>query len=248
MGLGGLGDRYPHQLSGGQQQRVALARALAISPQLVLLDEPFASLDAGLRASVREDVRRILRETSTTAVLVTHDQDEALSVADQVAILRDGRMAQCGPPHQVYRAPADAQLARFLGEANLFAATFDGATARTPLGTLAAHPAAGAQPGEVTVLIRPEAVELGDAGGQGVPGHITRIEYHGHDAVIHVAVQHASAGVQQVIARTAHAAGLAVGSRVTLSATGPVLVWPIAGAGPALAGDCRGASSSGRSD
>ena len=157
VGLGGLGDRYPHQLSGGQQQRVALARALAISPQLVLLDEPFASLDAGLRASVREDVRRILRETSTTAVLVTHDQDEALSVADQVAILRDGRMAQCGPPHQVYRTPADAQLARFLGEANLFAATFDGATARTPLGTLAAHPAAGAQPGEVTVLIRPEA-------------------------------------------------------------------------------------------
>src|ERR1700691_372873 len=91
VGLGGLGKRYPHQLSGGQQQRVALARALAIEPALVLLDEPFSSLDAGLRSSVRSDVQDVLRAGGVTAVLVTHDQDKALSVADQVAVIRDGR-------------------------------------------------------------------------------------------------------------------------------------------------------------
>src|SRR5580698_1872305 len=95
VGLEGLGKRYPHQLSGGQQQRVALARALAIEPAVVLMDEPFASLDAHLRASVRADVQRIFHEAGTTAILVTHDQDEALSVADLVAVLRDGRIAQC---------------------------------------------------------------------------------------------------------------------------------------------------------
>src|SRR5207244_8129658 len=102
VGLGGFGRRYPHQLSGGQQQRVALARALAIEPAVVLLDEPFASLDAHLRASVRADVQEIFRRAGTTAVLVTHDQDEALSVADRVAALRDGRIAQCAPPEDLY--------------------------------------------------------------------------------------------------------------------------------------------------
>ena len=103
VGLAGFGRRYPHQLSGGQQQRVALARALAIEPAVVLLDEPFASLDAHLRASVRADVQEIFRRAGTTAVLVTHDQDEALSVADRVAALRDGRIAQCAPPDDLYR-------------------------------------------------------------------------------------------------------------------------------------------------
>src|SRR5580692_5618650 len=111
VGLAGLGERYPHQLSGGQQQRVALARALAIRPRVVLLDEPFSSLDAGLRASVRGDVRAVLRERGTTAVLVTHDQDEALSFADRVAVLREGRIVQEGNPDEVYRQPADAGVA-----------------------------------------------------------------------------------------------------------------------------------------
>ena len=101
VGLGGFGKRYPHQLSGGQQQRVALARALAIEPAVVLLDEPFASLDASLRASVRADVQEIFRRAGTTAVLVTHDQDEALSVADLVAALRDGQIAQCATPEDL---------------------------------------------------------------------------------------------------------------------------------------------------
>ena len=119
VGLGGFGRRYPHQLSGGQQQRVALARALAIEPAVVLLDEPFASLDASLRAGLRADVQEIFRRAGTTAVLVTHDQDEALSTADRVAVLRDGKIAQCAPPEDLYRRPADAGLASFIGDANL---------------------------------------------------------------------------------------------------------------------------------
>ena len=104
VGLSELGHRYPHQLSGGQQQTVAVARALAVGPQAVLLDEPFAALDAQLRASVRSDVRDILRAAGTTALLVTHDQDEALSVADFVAVIRNGRIAQFAAPADLYRA------------------------------------------------------------------------------------------------------------------------------------------------
>src|SRR5580692_10367184 len=119
VGLTGMGRRYPHQLSGGQQQRVALARALAIRPEVVLLDEPFASLDAHMRASVRADVQQICRAAGTTAILVTHDQDEALSMADRVAVLRDGRIVQYAAPQDLYMLPADPALARFIGDANL---------------------------------------------------------------------------------------------------------------------------------
>ncbi len=105
VGLAGMGNRYPHQLSGGQQQRVALARALAIRPEIVLLDEPFASLDAHLRASVRADVQQICQTAGTTAILVTHDQDEALSMADRIAVLRDGRIVQYAAPQDLYSRP-----------------------------------------------------------------------------------------------------------------------------------------------
>jgi iron(III) transport system ATP-binding protein len=140
VGLGDLGDRYPHQLSGGQQQRVALARALAIRPQVVLLDEPFASLDAHLRASVRADVARLLAERGTTGVLVTHDQDEALSTADRVAVLRDGQIVQCAPPQELYDRPADADIARFIGDANLIEGVLDDDTVETVLGRLRVEP------------------------------------------------------------------------------------------------------------
>ena len=119
VGLEGLHRRYPHQLSGGQQQRVALARALATDPETVLLDEPFAALDASLRASVRGEVLEVLRRAGTTSILVTHDQDEALSMADQVAVLRGGLIAQRDTPAGLYGRPHDPELARFLGESNL---------------------------------------------------------------------------------------------------------------------------------
>jgi iron(III) transport system ATP-binding protein len=140
VGLAGLGRRYPHQLSGGQQQRVALARALAIEPAVVLLDEPFASLDAHLRASVRADVQDIFRRAGTTAVLVTHDQDEALSVADRVAALRDGTIAQYAAPEDLYCRPVDAGLASFVGEANLLEGVLNGAMVKTLLGNLLLDP------------------------------------------------------------------------------------------------------------
>src|SRR5271166_5891539 len=125
VGLAGFGRRYPHQLSGGLQQRVALARALAIEPEVVLLDEPFSSLDAGLRASVRADVHRVLRDAGTTALLVTHDQDEALSMADLVAVIRHGRIAQTGTPQELYEHPVDPAMAEFLGDANLITGSVD---------------------------------------------------------------------------------------------------------------------------
>ncbi|MGH3067897.1 MAG: ABC transporter ATP-binding protein [Streptosporangiaceae bacterium] len=182
VGLAGLDRRYPHQLSGGQQQRVALARALAIAPEVVLLDEPFASLDAHLRASVRADVQHLLKESGTTTVLVTHDQDEALSTADRVAVLRDGAIAQCAAPQELYSCPVDADMARFIGEANLIPGTLNGSSVQTLLGRLAvtsADPAAGSGAGAgagqnghggngsggpghrpAMVLIRPEQMEL----------------------------------------------------------------------------------------
>jgi iron(III) transport system ATP-binding protein len=171
VGLAGLGKRYPHQLSGGQQQRVALARALAIEPAVVLLDEPFASLDAHLRASVRADVQEIFRRAGTTAVLVTHDQDEALSVADRVAALRDGKIAQYAAPEDLYRRPVDAELATFVGEANLLEGVLTGAVAKTLLGDLPLDSAAAVlgTAGQVTVLIRPEQIDLTAADGSAAP-------------------------------------------------------------------------------
>src|ERR1700727_3049186 len=141
VGLADFGRRYPHELSGGQQQRVAIARALASRPRLVLLDEPFAALDASLRSTVRADVIGALRATGTTGVLVTHDQDEALSVADYIAVLRDGTVTQAGTPADVYSAPADPWTAAFVGTANLLpgvtedAATKESAIVRTVLGS-----------------------------------------------------------------------------------------------------------------
>jgi iron(III) transport system ATP-binding protein len=236
VGLGELARRYPHQLSGGQQQRVALARALAVKPEVVLLDEPFASLDAHQRSSVREEVARILRESATTTLLVTHDQDEALSLADLVAVLRDGGIAQCATPQDLYARPVDEQLARFVGEANLIDGVLDpdGALVDTPLGKLAVDHHGEPLPSgcRVSILIRPEQIELrpaadGDGAGDehGLRGRIVGSGYHGHDAVLHVQVawEH---GERPLIVRTLGDIGLEPGAEVELSARGPVLVWP----------------------
>jgi iron(III) transport system ATP-binding protein len=184
VGLGGLGRRYPHELSGGQQQRVALARALALEPRLVLLDEPFASLDAALRMSVRADISRALREAGTTVVLVTHDQQEAMSLADQVAILRHGRIAQIGSPRDIYAHPVDPDMAGFLGDANLVHADVRGSEAITALGTLRTHPF-GQGKGKGIVLIRPEQIAIRtDNGGDGMQAKIIEQTYHGHDSTL----------------------------------------------------------------
>ncbi|GAA3379202.1 ABC transporter ATP-binding protein [Streptomyces sannanensis] len=187
VGLTGYGDRMPHELSGGQQQRIALARALAPQPALVLLDEPFNALDSALRTGVRADVRAALRATGATAVLVTHDQQEAMSTADLVAVVRGGRVAQCGTPQEVYRRPADPWVAGFVGDAVLVAGTAENGTATTPLGPVPL--AAGVTaPRAGTVLLRPEQLHLTDPASAGARGTVTDVCFYGHDAMVTVAV------------------------------------------------------------
>jgi iron(III) transport system ATP-binding protein len=176
-----LADRYPHELSGGQQQRVALARALAPEPSVVLLDEPFSSLDAGLRVSAGRTVARVLRQAGATALLVTHDQGEALSLADRVAVLRDGRFVQVGTPDQVYDAPVDAEVARFVGGGSLLDAVVRNGRAETEVGSLElAH---APHDGPAVVLVRPEQLEI-DSPGTGVVATVIEVDYYGAQVVV----------------------------------------------------------------
>jgi iron(III) transport system ATP-binding protein len=177
--LDGLAHRMPHELSGGQQQRVALARALAPAPDLVLLDEPFSNLDAQLRADVRSQVRALLEATSTTAVFVTHDQEEALSISDRVAVMIDGSVRQIGSPFEVYTSPVDARVARMVGQANLVAASVAGGLARSALGEV---PAPGLADGACDVLVRPESVEI--AADPRGPATVEHVEFFGHDQLV----------------------------------------------------------------
>jgi iron(III) transport system ATP-binding protein len=158
VGLGGLGRRSPHQLSGGQQQRVALARALVAEPRALLLDEPFSNLDAGLRARVREEVREILAAQKLTSVFVTHDQEEALSVADVVAVVNEGKVEQVGTPEDVYSRPTTRWVASFLGEIEVLPGKANNGTIECELGQL---PNREGLTGEVDVLVRPESLAIG---------------------------------------------------------------------------------------
>ncbi len=225
VGLAGMRRRYPHQLSGGQQQRVALARALAIDPEIVLLDEPFSSLDAALRASVRAEVLGVLRAAGTSSVLVTHDQEEALSMADQVAVLRNGTVAQIDAPAELYGHPEDAELASFLGESNLLEGVVRDAVAVTGLGSLRVDVWNGPdEGGPARVLVRPEQIVLGGAGGAGVQGVVTGSEYYGHDAVVHVRPR--PEGLPELVVRVTGGEPLAPGSEVGLRVRGTVVAWP----------------------
>ena len=180
-------SRPPHQLSGGEQQRVALARALAPGPTLVLLDEPFSALDTALRAETRAAVAEALAAAGTTAILVTHDQPEALSMGNPVAVLRDGRLIQVASPRALYRQPADADLARFVGEAVLLPGLAKDGRVVCALGHLKL--AAGMPEGEVDVLIRPEQITLAAPGGDGgIPARIETVTFYGHDASVHLSL------------------------------------------------------------
>ncbi|PJI50675.1 MAG: ABC transporter ATP-binding protein [Pseudomonas sp.] len=153
-----MAARWPHELSGGQQQRVALARALAQSPKLMLLDEPFSALDSGLRVSMRKAVSKVLSDAGVTALLVTHDQEEALSFGDQLAVIRQGRLVQAGAPKELYLRPIDEQTAAFLGDALVFRARIQDGWARCALGNvMAANPSPN---GHAQILLRPEQLHL----------------------------------------------------------------------------------------
>ena len=184
VGLGGLGRRNPHQLSGGQQQRVALARALVAEPRAVLLDEPFSNLDAGLRARVREEVREILDERGVTSVFVTHDQEEALSVADLVAVVNEGTVEQLGTPEEVYSRPTTRWVAGFLGEIEVLPGEASDGSIACELGQLPNH---NELEGEVDVLVRPESLAIGtleppDRRSQ--KATVVSRQFYGHDQLV----------------------------------------------------------------
>ena len=184
-------DRRPHQLSGGQQQRVALARALARQPKLMLFDEPFSALDAGLREGIRTSVAEVLHTQKITAILVTHDQAEALSFADQVAILREGKLLQIGSPEDIYLNPRDPYTAAFLGDVIILDAQLNDGWAVCPLGRIETS---SLRTGPATIMLRPEQVVLSaisadandDSGS--FYGDITRIEFGGASCSITISL------------------------------------------------------------
>jgi len=164
VGVEDQAQRFPHVLSGGQQQRVALARALAPEPGVMLLDEPFSGLDARLRDQVRDSTLHVLKESGAACLLVTHDPDEAMFMADRIAVMRDGALVQLGAPADLYGRPADAFVARFFGEINSIAARVERGAAATPFGPV---PSPLPEGSAVEVLIRPEALRLTAQGGEG---------------------------------------------------------------------------------
>jgi iron(III) transport system ATP-binding protein len=188
VGMSDYAHARPAELSGGQQQRVALARALAPEPDVILLDEPFTALDAALRVRLRAEVRELLRDLGTTAILITHDQEEALSTADLVSVMRDGRIVQVGTPLEVYDVPTDLGVARFVGDAvELPAVARDGRVA-CALGEIPVHAETSAE-GDAVVVLRPEQLVLScpvDAASLPGSGVVRETSYHGHDSLLRV--------------------------------------------------------------
>src|SRR3954462_5973197 len=179
VGIGPHADRSPHRLPGGQQQRVALARALAIRPKVLLLDEPLSALDARVRAQLREEIRRIQLEVGTTAVFVTHDQEEALAVADEVGVMSAGRLEQLAAPQDVYDRPATPFVAEFVGLTSRVPAVAQDGLARTAGGEVPLLPGS-AEHGNVELLVRPEAVVVsGDESGTGASGRVVHTSFLG---------------------------------------------------------------------
>jgi iron(III) transport system ATP-binding protein len=182
VGLAGSERRPVHELSGGQQQRVARARALAPTPELVLLDEPFSNLDAGLRDRLRLQVSQILRTAGVTALFVTHDQEEAMSIAESVAVMRDGRVEQAGTPEEVYLRPSSRWMARFLGDIEVLPGEARAGHAHCELGSL---PTAVDVDGAVDVLVRPESVAIGVSGpASAASAEVVTRRFFGHDQLV----------------------------------------------------------------
>lgn len=219
VGLSGLKRRRPSALSGGQRQRVALARALAPSPTLLLLDEPFSSLDAALRVSIRDEVRTILRAAEQTALLVTHDQEEALSIADRVGVMFDGRLHQVADPQTLYRSPATPEVAAFIGDADVIPGTRAGRyLVDTSLGRLSTS--APVQAARVSAVIRPESVHL-RATASGA-AEVRTLTYFGRDQLVGVVLDDGT----EVRARRGPDRDLQRGDRVDVTIEGPAVTFP----------------------
>lgn len=227
VGMRDFAQARPQDLSGGQQQRVALARALAPGPEVVLLDEPFSSLDAALRTRLRAEVRGLLRSVGTTAILVTHDQEEALSAADLVAVMRDGRIAQCGSPAELYDAPVDLEVARFVGDAVELPAVLVGATAHCALGEVPVEGNADISSpvgSPVVLVLRPEQLVLrGLSSPGGRRGVVREVAYFGHDSLVRVGL---ADGTRVQVRVPGGGAPPAEGDAVVVGVTGPGRVYP----------------------
>ena len=225
VGMSGMGARRVQELSGGQQQRVALARALAPEPDVLLLDEPFSALDASMRVRLRGEVREVLAATGTTTVLVTHDQEEALSFADRVAVVREGRVVQVASPDELYERPVDLETARFVGEVvELDAVMSEDGTASCALGPIAVIDPPGAGTRGVIVL-RPEQLSvIDDVGDEGTPGRVRSCSYHGHDSLLLIE----AADGREVLVRVPGRRGARPGDRVRIvvSSTGLLFTRP----------------------
>jgi iron(III) transport system ATP-binding protein len=208
VGMEGLERRFPDQLSGGQQQRVALARALAPAPEIVLLDEPFANLDAGLRQRLRQEIRAILAAAGATAILVTHDQEEALSVSDSLAVMIDGRILQFGSPQEIYHRPVCLEVARFVGDGQFVECTVRAGRVRSALGVGAAD----SSDGQRLLLVRPEDLVLAGDGRAPLAGTLVRRRFFGHDLLEEVELE----GGATLLVRRLVSNHFAVGSRVSV--------------------------------
>ena len=213
--LNGLQDRMPHELSGGQQQRVAMARALAAEPDLIVMDEPFSNLDPSIREEVRGEVRQLLRSVGITAIIVTHDQEEALSLAGEVAVMIDGHILQVGTPAEVYGYPVSRAVGEFVGAANVVPGDADGSHVDCVLGRFDA-----AAEGPVDVMFRAESLAVSEDGI--VHGKVVDIDYYGHDQMVVVKLESGELLRLRLLSRP----GVEVGQDVGVTARGQPLVFP----------------------
>jgi putative spermidine/putrescine transport system ATP-binding protein len=224
--LGQMAQRFPHQLSGGQQQRVALARALAVNPSVLLLDEPLSALDAKVRASLRDEIRRIQTEVGITTLFVTHDQEEALGISDRVGVMSNGRLEQLASPVQVYRHPASAFVARFVGTMN----ELPGTMVRRGVVDVVGHALAtndthdAADGSSVLLLVRPEDISVSTAIESGLPGTVTASTFQGATTDIAVRLDRIDKLVTSSMA-SSEAPVVSVGDRVAVTIDATRAVW-----------------------
>jgi iron(III) transport system ATP-binding protein len=217
IGMSGYENQMPTELSGGQQTRVALARALAVKPKMILLDEPFSALDAELRNELRSEVVALLRAQGTTAILVTHDREEALVSSDKVVLMRDGKIAQMGTPEEVYESPISPSIAVSTGDALILdAQKFSNGSISYAI----SQSTTGQAPAESGfVVIRPEEISINKAGGAGVPATLIQLDYYGHDAMLVLKIANDK---KLIRARISGAIDFKVGDTVSIEHQGPV--------------------------
>lgn len=190
VGLSGLGHRFPHQLSGGQQQRVALARAIAFEPEILLLDEPLAALDAQVRVQIREEIRRIQREYGITTIFVTHDQEEAMALSDRVAVMSRGKLEQIDAPQRLYEAPSNPNVARFIGSMNEIRCTLSGKKVSVLGSEVSISTESSFEHSQKLVaLVRPEKISVAKSGRNGVQGTLANISFLGPVTLLYIRLE-----------------------------------------------------------